>query len=274
MKSASHILREILPLVGPLLAGGLVFLALGSFLPSSKELIQVDARTIEALLDERADRLGRELTPSERTETIRVHVDQEILVREAYRRGFHLQDPGVRARLLRRMRLALSEGIPEPSRSQLRAYFSSNSERYLVGESITLAHVYWAADSKNRPARPEAPLEALRAGADFQSMGERFWLGPVLPQITRDRLAGSLGTDFAARVFDLEPGYWSGPIESTRGIHYVAVVERHSPMIPDFEPLEDYVRADWLGEKRSDLMGRRLERMARGYKVTIEWLEP
>ena len=262
--------RRALPLLGPLLVGGGLFLAFGPFLPSSKEVIEVDARSIEALQNERADRLGRELTPSERTETIRRYVDEEILVREAYRRGLHLTDPGVRARLLRRMRLALSEGIPEPSRSQLRAYYSSNSERYLVDESITLTHVFWAADSDNQPARPEVPLEALKAGADFRRMGERFWLGPVLPQVTRDRLAGALGAEFAGRVFDLEPGVWTGPVQSTRGVHYVAVVERHPPMIPPFESLEDYVRAEWLSEKRADLMDRRLDRMTAGYKITIE----
>ena len=266
-------LRQAVPLVGPLLVGSVLFLALGPLLPSSKGLIEVDVWTVEAIVDERADRLGRELTESERAETIRSHVDQEILVREAYRRGFHLTHPGVRARLLRRMRLALSEGIPEPSRSQLRAYYSSNSERYLIDESVTLAHVFWRADSENRPADPEAPLRALSAGADFRTMGERFWQGPVLPQMTRDALTAALGADFADRAFDLEPRSWVGPLQSSRGIHYVAVVERHAPAIAPFEPLEEYVRADWLTEKRADLMDRRLERMARRYEITIEGLE-
>ena len=137
VKRLSHILRHTLPLLGPLLAGSALFLALGPLLPSSRELIEVDARTIEALVEERADRLGRELIPSERDATVRAHVDQEILVREAYRQGFHLRDPGVRARLLRRMRLALSEGTPEPSRSQLRAYFSSNSARYTRSANLS-----------------------------------------------------------------------------------------------------------------------------------------
>lgn len=144
--------------------GGILFAVLSPLLPGSRELIVLDGRAVEAVLDARADRLGRELTPQEREETIRDHLDQEILVREAYRRELHMRDSGVRARLLRRMRLAVSEGIPEPSRSQLRAYYSTNSARYQQPESITLAHVFWASGSEDLPSRPEAPLEELRAG--------------------------------------------------------------------------------------------------------------
>lgn len=253
-----------------LLLGGGLYAALYPFLPLNRDLIQVNARTVQTLVEQREDMLARELAPEEWDRVIQEHVDEEILVHEAYRRGLHMQEGNARARLLRRMRLALSEGIPQPSRSQLRAYYATNSARYQTGESVSFAHVFWARGSDNLPTDPAAPLDALVAGADFTTMGERFWLGPILEQVPGDRLAAALGSEFAEHVFDLDPDIWAGPIESSQGTHYVRVLERHPPSIPDFEIVEERVAFDWLNEKRSDLMDRRMSRMYSGYRIEVE----
>ena len=267
-----HRLGEIArarPLIGYFAVGGLLFALSTLVLPYGREAVIIDARTADAVLELGADRLGRDLTPEEQDATLQRHIEEEILVREAHRRGLHLQHSGARQRLLRRMRLELSQGLPEPSRPQLRAYFRTNAARYESGESLTLAHIFFEAGSSQIPP-PGDVMDALEAGTDFRTLGDRFWLGPVLQRVPEDRLAGALGPDFAARVFDLEQGVWAGPIESARGTHYVLVEERHASVVAEFEQVEPTVRMEWTTEKRNEIMGHRMERIRERYEISVE----
>ena len=260
------------PVLASLALGGVLFLLGTLVLPEPRERLVIDARTVQTVLERRADRLGRELFPEEREAAIQDYVDEELLVREAYRRGLHVTSGLVRRRLLGKMRLGMNAEVPQPTFAQLRAYFNANSERYQIPEAVTLAHVFY---ERGRPeAIDEASLiESLAARADFRALGDRFWLGPVLAQITRDRLAGALGVEFAERTFALTPGVWAGPLESSRGTHYVQVVERHPPTLPDLETVEDYVRLEWLAERRAEVTERKLERATARYRIEVEGRE-
>ena len=260
------------PVLGSVTLGGILFLLGTLVLSEPKERVFINARTVQSVLERRADRLGRELSPEEREEAIQAYVDEELLVREAYRRGLHLSNGSVRRRLLGKMRLGLNAEVPQPTFAQLRAFFNANTGRYQIPESITLAHVFY---ERGRPEAIDEPslIDSLAAGIDFSTLGDRFWLGPVLARITQQRLAGTLGVEFAEKVVTLPPGAWVGPLESSRGTHYVQVVERHPPTLPDLETVEDYVRLDWLNERRAEVTDRKLERAMARYRIEVEGRE-
>ena len=119
-----------LPLLVSVVFGGLLFGVVTLLLPSPRGQIVVDARTVRSVVERRADLLGRDLTPEERAEAIQDHIDEAILVREAYRRGLDRSSGSVRARLLRRMRLAINTEVLPPTPAQMRAFYSANSDRY------------------------------------------------------------------------------------------------------------------------------------------------
>ena len=69
-------------------------------------------------------------------------------------------------------------------------------------------------------------LEKLRAGASPDGFGRSLLVaGRRLPRQSRADLLRSLGADFADRVKSLPEGEWQGPVESTRGVHLVRVIE-------------------------------------------------
>ncbi len=255
------------PLGGFLLIGGLLFGLRVLLLPGPREEIVIDARTADRVVEARADLYARDLTGDEREDAIRDHADEEILLREAHRRGLHLTSGQARARLVRKMRTGLNAEVPAPTFSQLRAYYAANSERYRVPESATVVHVFYAADRLVGGSTP-SPLDSLAAGRDFRSLGDRFWLGPVVSG-TEEQLAGAFGPELAGQVFEMTPGTWEGPLRSGRGIHYVALVERYPPSIRALETIQDQVEFDWLNERRIEVTDRKLERMRAGYEVEV-----
>ena len=116
-------------------------------------------------------------------------------------------------------------------------------------------------------------VAATYGGVDFLEIGDPYWLGPVLRGVTRDRLAAALGSELAEQAFDLPPDRWVGPFESGRGIHYVRVVDRSPPMVPELELVQGQVEFDWYNERRAEVTDRKLERMSAGYDVVIEGAE-
>ena len=104
------------------------FIVLGSVAytylkPTDRETITVTTQTIDALVQQRESITQNPFTPAERQSLIQEHIEDEILLREAYKRGFDKNDYRVRKRLLNIMRSSLSEVIPEPSVTQLRAFY-------------------------------------------------------------------------------------------------------------------------------------------------------
>jgi hypothetical protein len=259
------------PLSGFLLLGSLLFGLRTLLLPGPRDEIVVDARTVDRVVESRSDLYARELTAEEREDAIRDHVDEEILLREASRRGLHLTSGTARARLVRKMRTGLNAEVPSPTFSQLRAYYAANSERYRLPEGITLVHVFYAADRVGA-GDPPSPMDSLAAGADFRALGDAYWLGPVLSG-TEERLAGALGPELARQAFDLPPDTWDGPFLSGRGVHYVRVVERYPPAVPELEQIRAQVEFDWLTERRIEVTDRKLQRMSSGYEVIVEAAE-
>ena len=140
---------------------------------------------------------GRELTAEQREQAIEDHVGEEILLREAYRHGWHLENGRVRQRLILAMRAALTKALPEPSTAQLRAYYQANAERYRVPVSVTFSHVFFESGSPRTPRDSSKVLASLNRGADFRAMGDEFWLGSTMVRQTRQQLAGALGVSFA-----------------------------------------------------------------------------
>lgn len=219
-----------------------------------------------ALEEERAELLGRALTEDERDRLAEDWVDQEILVREAYRRGLDRDDPVVRHRLVEKMRALLREKPREPTPAELLAYYKDHPERYRSPPRVSLEHVFFFKTGA-AAHELESRLRELRRGTDFRKMGDRFWLGPALQGVTQAELERVLGDAFAKAVFALEPGDFSGPLESTRGLHLVRVTERQPSEQAPMEAVANAVLEDWHAANERDTLTRQVAELKKGYRI-------
>ncbi len=244
----------------------MLYWLLSPYLPSGKETIVIDARTIEAVHERRTNLAGREPTAEERAQVVDDYVGEEILLREAYRHGWHLKSSRVRQRLILAMRSAMSEALPEPSTAQLRAYYQANAERYRAPESVTFSHVFFENGAPRSPPDTSKLLESLNRGTDFRTLGDDFWLGATIRQ-TKTQLAGVVGRSFADEVFALEPGSWFGPIVSKRGVHLVRLLARHPETLLEFDNMEQMVRTKWITDRHAEIRERKMSRIRERYTV-------
>jgi parvulin-like peptidyl-prolyl isomerase len=249
--------------------GALLFLVDAIRTTPERETISVTREIVDSLARTREELSGVPVTAQERPALVAAYVSDEILLREAYARDLHRQDGLVRKRLLELMRFLLVEEPTEPTRSELDDYLGAHREVYTTPPSVTLSHVYFASERPQAPPEAAHLLARLRAGVDFRSLGDPFWLGHRLEGYGEPQLAQLLGREYARNVFALPLSEWSGPITSTRGTHFVRVDAFRPAELPPSSELYPMLRLDWLAAKREEILQKKVDELRSKYDIEI-----
>lgn len=262
------------PILHFLVLGVVAFLFYDHFKPAGRETIHITTRTVVALVRQRESITRNPVTPKERQEIIDRHIEDEILLREAYKRGFDKNDYRVRKRILNIMRASLGEVVPEPSAPQLRAFYEENKERYRTSPSRTFEQVYFSFASPDKPENPKQFLEQLKNTPDITKVGESSRMGKKFRKASFRTMAITFGKPFAETLFELPLDRWRGPVESSRGVHFIRVIQSHKPELPSFEKMEPYLWTKYLMRKDRDAQQQKIDRLRKGYDVLVEGAAP
>ena len=261
------------PVLHFVVLGLLAFFLYEKFRPIDKETIYITTQTIDALVKQRESIARNPITPELRQQIIEGHIEDEVLLREAKKRGFDNNDYRVRKRLLNIMRSSLTEVIPDPSVAQLRAFYDENRENYKTSPSVSFEHVYFQFSSQELPPDPQEFIRQLEASDAPLEMGEVTLLGNMLTNYSFQMIASSFGKPFAEMVLDLDLNVWHGPLESYLGFHYVRVNGQHDPEIAPFEKMESYLRQDYLMSKMIKSQQTKIDELRKGFVVVVEGKE-
>lgn len=254
------------PLVHFTILAALLFLANALWSDAGREVIRVDRATQDFLIQQRADLLLRPLTPEEDDEVIASYVEDEILWREARRRGLD-QASRIRRQLVQGMRYLLLSDLPQPSEAEFRTFYEEEKARFELPPALTLDHVFFADPEQV----PEATLAGLRNGTDPQTLGEfNINLGPTIPRAEQRQLVQLFGPDGARQILAIEDDAWHGPIPSPQGAHFVRVADRHPARVPAFEDMESYLETEWTLAKQREILDRELESLRQDYRIVVE----
>jgi hypothetical protein len=256
------------PILHFLLLGVLAFVLYSTLVPGTIETIVVAPETLRRLEARRSEILGRPLTEEERTRISNEFVEEEILIREAYRRGLERHDSRVRDRLLALMRATLDETLPEPGREQLETYFWENIDRYWDRESITFTHVLFPQGSEATPEDDAAFLKTLARGEFDPPADPRAGILETRTA-TPGEIRSAMGPEASRLLLSIDGASWEGPIDSPLGAHYVKIVERSPLPQPTFDAMLAYVRGDWELEEREKTRSRKIAEIGESYRIVV-----
>lgn len=257
------------PLVHFLFLTGLLFGAQAVFAPDDREVISVDAATQQFLFQQEEELLLRPLTKEEKQNIVRSFVEEEILVREAVKRGFS-DSSRIRTLLLQNMRFFISGDIPEPTEENLRRYFDENPDKFRSPQSLDLAHVMYEAGNEV----PDGVRDRLNGGADPMTLGSAdFAYGRELRYMDQTRLVNAFGADTTRKILDALSGddLWHGPFTTQTGsTHFLRVVRRNAPQMPEFETAKDWIATQWMADTSRALMDQEVQAVEADYRIEIE----
>lgn len=200
------------------------------------------------------------------------------LIREGLHLGLDRDDLVIRRILAQKMRLvaqlpARSEPI-DPA--DLAAFFAANRELYRRPPRVSLTHVFLSRERRGERAKEDARKLLHRLRDESVPPDEVGSLGDAFPLERRPRaqserqLASLLGPEFAARVMQLEPGRWSGPVPSAYGWHVVYVEERSAARDPSLEEIRSQVEQRLRAERAERFAEAFVRDLRSRYEVEIE----
>lgn len=198
---------------------------------------------------------------------IRVVAD-ELLYREALRRGLDSGDAVIRQHLAQKL-LLLEEELAmaerRPSVETLRALYDKSIEQRTEPATVTFCHVFAAVQP---PPMPANRIGNGGAGCSAE-IGEPFALGNRLANWSLTTLADRLGPEFASKVDRAPLDRWSEPVKSKFGWHRVKVERRTSTIRPSFENLRPQLEAEWLRDQRDSVRRLLLRKLVLKYRVEL-----
>jgi peptidyl-prolyl cis-trans isomerase C len=237
-------------------------------------VIEIGRAEVQGVRADLARRLGRAPTAAELDAALARLVDDEVLLREARRRGLDQGDVIVRRRLIQKMEIlaeALSPPLPPPSDEELRALRDRKPERFREPGRVALEHVFVSRDRHG--ARAAAAAESLRqrlvAGAEAAELGEPFPRGRSFGPLTEAQLAGIFGAELARAAMALPQGTWSAPLPSSYGLHLVRVSAREEPRLPEVAEQRERLTAAFHEARREERQRRAIEALRSRYSVRL-----
>lgn len=265
-----RILKE--PLFHFILIGIAIFFWFAWVSPRQDIVEETDTITIDgndvALLTTRFETSwNRPPTQDELRALIEATVREEVLVREARKLGLDQGDQVIRARLAQKMDF-LTDAIAasvEPEDDVLQTYLEENPERFTTRPQIAFDQVYLG-----QTVEPEVIKNAIASVNgldDWDSFGQTTLLPKSMPLSTARVVDSNFGIGFSSSLGTLEPGIWSGPVQSAFGIHLVRITDKRAPERPKLDEVRDSVLLEWRRETGADLAQAQYENLASSYRI-------
>ncbi len=221
---------------------------------------------------------GREdPSPEELQHLVDARVREEILYREALALGLDQDDTIVRRRMAQKMEFLFEDvaALRDPTTEELEAWFDAHAGDFTLPARATFRHLYFSPDLRGVRAREDAVgVLAKLAGqpvdaAESATLGDPFMFQAYYADRSFDEIARNFGPGFAAALFEIAPGAWSGPIESGYGSHVVWVDDVTPARVPALASIEADVRRGWIEEQRTGIRQRAFEAMRARYEVVL-----
>ncbi|MGA8751355.1 MAG: peptidylprolyl isomerase, partial [Pseudolabrys sp.] len=203
------------------------------------------------------------------------YIRDEVFYREGKALGLDRDDIVIRRRLRQKMEFVAEDmGVAEPSDDQLRAYLTSNAERFKSEDRVTFSHIYLSA-SRGDALKSDAPaiaakLASITTAPDASELGDRFLLGEEFRTLPRSEAAHTFGDRFADQLFNLDQGRWQGPIASNYGLHFVRVSERERGGLLPLDDVRSTVRREWMYARRLEAEGSLYRTLRERYQIVVE----
>jgi hypothetical protein len=280
--SFGKILRE--PLLHFLLLGAAIFLAYGFVSKRGADepgKIVITHGQIENLASNFARTWQRPPTSDELAGLVRDRVREEVYYREAMALGLDKDDTVVRRRLRQKMEF-VSDDITaqaEPTDADLNAYLHAHPDKFRTEQRFTFRQVFLnpekhRASLADDAAQLLAKLNQAGSDTDFAALGDPLMLDSNFTAMPAGEVAKQFGEKFAAKLPELVPGQWQGPVESGYGMHLVFVSERTEGRQPALAEVRDAVRREWENARRLEANEKFYQELLKRYTVTIEEPKP
>jgi parvulin-like peptidyl-prolyl isomerase len=209
-------------------------------------------------------------------------VKEEILYREALALGLDRDDLVIRRRLRQKMEFISSDLVEPkaPLETELQTYFDANREKFRSPDRYSLQQVYLdpSKTSSDVLRTAEDLIRRLNSNPalapDPTSIGDFTILPYQVDALTGHEVANIYGKAFATYIADAPGGRWSGPYESSFGVHLIRILNREPGQIPSMAEIRRVIEQEWTAKQRNAANDAYYQMLRSRYDVEIRLPDP
>ena len=206
------------------------------------------------------------------------YVLEEALFREGVALGVDQGDTVIRRRVRQKMDFFVDDLIDsgESPEAELQVWLAEHPDSYAQPARFTFRQIYLNPDRRGDAVRSDAErmLAALRSTDHTlapQELGDGSLLQHAYADYRTNMVESSFGQAFAEHLAALPMNEWSGPVESSFGLHLVIVDATTSARHPDLAEVRGEVERDWRFARREEASKLFYEQVLSRYDITIDW---
>jgi len=241
---------------------------------SRRERLEISRDLINSMVD---NALSENPSLRENREVLRRQItkgvgEEEMIVAEAVRQGLASTDPIARNRLRELILLGLYQradaGVTPEA---MKEHYRKHRRDYFLPEMRKARHLFVRVTNVTDNEKARVTLENLLAEAKGPEAGQSEDLKKAVAPVwvTRSEVTLKFGPTFADTFFSIEPGEWSGPIQSTSGWHAVRILEVSPARQRSFEEVRAQVESDLRKKLRHEAYVEEIERLSEKYEVRV-----
>ena len=268
------------PLFHFLVAGAVLFAAY-EWLNHGKEddatnerVVRITAAQVEWLKESWARQWQRPPSEAELKGLVASYIKEELLAREAQALGLEENDTVVRRRLAQKLEFLVQDTaqLAEPTDDDLRRFYEAHPERFQTDARISFAQIFFSRDRRqDAAADAKAALEELsHADAAPEDLGDRLLIEAEYRHVDKSTVTSVFGRDFADAIMTLEPGPWTGPLESGYGLHLVRVSALTPATRREFSEVKEEVLERWREEREREANTHYFASLLKKYDVIVD----
>ncbi|WP_262265768.1 peptidylprolyl isomerase [Microvirga yunnanensis] len=269
-----RLLKE--PLLHFLILGGLLFAAHDAFGPredkaASTTAVRITAADADWLKQMWTRQWRRPPTDEELARLVADHLREEVLAREAKALELDIDDTVIRRRLAQKMAFLLDGTIQvaEPPEAELRALYERRPDLVRTPPLVSFTQVFFRREHGDD--RVGATLAALSAAAAApEDQGDGLLLGDSFVDQDEQALGNLFGLSFARSVLGFPLGRWSGPVESSYGLHLIKVTGVSPSEARPFAEVRERLVEEWRRERQEAAQVQLLQGLMEKYQVSVD----
>lgn len=270
--NAAMLLRRLggEPLVQFLCLGGLIFALHQQFgVEPNAYRIEVSQSDLARLRAQAFKQWGKEPDAVQLNGMLQDYIREEVLYRQALATGMDQDDVIVRRRLAQKMEFLAQADVREPSAEEILAFYQQHPERYGAPAEVAFKQVYLSRELRGAALAEDAAraLAQLRSGQAVP--GDNLLLPGEFTAQSQPLVARDFGDGFAAQLFALPVGQWSGPLRSPYGVHLVWVTQQEGERLESFTAVRDKVRADLSNQRLTEARDGAYQQLLSRYQVSV-----
>ncbi len=209
--------------------------------------ITVSQGRIDQIKQSFLTRWNREPLAKELDNALHHYAINEMYLREARSLNMDVGDKVIDRRLRQKIDFLIEDLVTtkEPTTTELMQYYQKNITKYQSLPIFSFQQVHFSVDGDKVTLQQKINQQKALISQGHEPRGELKLLPYQVSNQNSLQINRVFGSNFSEQLISAPLSSWSGPIESSHGVHFVLLNQRTPASNKAFDVVKSAVQADW-----------------------------